>query len=508
MVSAGTKRPTHRILLLEKDAEDAERVESALREAGLSFLSKRVDTRDAFVRELSTFTPDAVLSDYALSGWSALDALRRVEEAGRHVAFILVTRPQSEAIAVECLKAGADDYVSKSDLSRLPSVLRDAVHKKEAERERAASQGALQRTEERFRILTQYASDLICLLDGEGRFLYASPSFEEHLGHPPAELVGTRADALVHPEDLEKIRTAMQADAQAVEGRPAQFRCRRRDGEWRIVEAVGEKVPGRNGGSEGAVVVARDVTERARLEEELHEAQRMEAIRRLAGGIAHDFNNLLTAIKGHTEIVLDILVEGDPLRPNLEEVKRAADRAAALTRQLVAFSRRQVVSFEEVDVNAIVSRMQRTIRRLLGDGIELRTALAPDLDRVRADPHQIEQVIQNLVTNAREAMPQGGTLRIETANADLDAKEARRHVGVIAGAYVVIAVQDTGRGIDAGTRSTIFEPFFTTKSLGEGNGLGLSVVYGIVKQSGGAIGVEGEPGEGTTFRIYLPRVTE
>ena len=248
--------------------------------------------------------------------------------------------------------------------------------------------------------------------------------------------------------------------------------------------------------------------ERKNLEEQLVQAQKLEAVGRLAGGIAHDFNNLLTAIIGYAQLALGRLQPDDPLRRRVEEIKKAGDRAASLTRQLLAFSRKQVMQPKVIDLNSVVAELERMLVRMIGEDIEMRTMLQPDLGNVKADPGQMEQVIMNLVLNARDAMPAGGKLTIETANGYLDETYAQQHVAVLPGAYVMLAVSDNGAGIDEETQQHIFEPFFTTKEVGKGTGLGLSTAYGIVKQSGGNIWVYSEPGKGTTFKIYLPRVDE
>ena len=265
----------------------------------------------------------------------------------------------------------------------------------------------------------------------------------------------------------------------------------------------------------GVVELARDISQKktaaqemSSLQEQLRQAQKMEAIGRLAGGVAHDFNNLLTVIQVNTEISLRELRKDDPLRSKLEEVRNATERAANLTRQLLAFSRRQVLNLKVFDLNFILTDLEKMLHRIIGEEVELVTAFADDLGRVKADPGEIEQVIINLAVNAKDAMPHGGILTIETANAELDKEYARTHVSILPGSYVMVSITDTGGGMTKEIQEQIFDPFFTTKEKGKGTGLGLSTVYGIIKQSGGDIQVYSEPGKGTTFKLYLPRVDE
>ncbi|HXJ78794.1 MAG TPA: PAS domain S-box protein [Candidatus Methylomirabilis sp.] len=375
------------------------------------------------------------------------------------------------------------------------------------DRKRAVA--ALQASETRFRALIENSMDLIAIFDADGRLSYASPSAQRILGYESGSLVGKVGLDYVHPEDAARVREAF---GQAVASRDTtaireHFRFRHADGSWRTFEAVVSNlldIPA----VRGVVVNCRDVTEQRSLEAQFRQAQRLEAVGRLAGGVAHDFNNILTAITGYSELLLGDLVPDDPKRGDVEEIRAAAQRAAALTRQLLAFSRRQVLQVKVLDLNTVVRTLERMLRRLMGEDVRLELALSADLGAVRADPAQIEQVIMNLAVNARDAMPAGGRLTIETSNVVLDESHARVHAGAEPGRYVMLAITDTGIGMDEETRSHIFEPFFTTKGPSQGTGLGLATVYGIVKQSGGNVWVYSEPGGGATFRLYIPRVDE
>jgi signal transduction histidine kinase/CheY-like chemotaxis protein len=276
----------------------------------------------------------------------------------------------------------------------------------------------------------------------------------------------------------------------------------------RLGERVGNQIAGAIANAQLYAERKRAEDEKAALQEQLRQSQKMEAVGRLAGGIAHDFSNLLTVIKGFSQLSRIELKEGSPLRGNIDEIQNAAERAASLTRQLLAFSRRQVMEMKVLDLNALLRDLDKMLRRVIGEDVDLVTLLAEDLGRVKADPGQIEQVIMNLAVNARDAMPNGGKLTIETANVDLDESYARSHAEVKPGRYVMFSVSDTGVGMTPEVKERIFEPFFTTKEVGKGTGLGLSTAYGIVKQSDGNIWVYSEPEKGTTFKIYLTRVEE
>lgn len=374
--------------------------------------------------------------------------------------------------------------------------------------ERKEADEALRQSEKRFRALIENSSDAISLIDGEGKVLFSSHATSPILGYELKDRIGRDIFELLHPDDRGVALAAFSRLLASPRNKTSvQVRYRHKQGHWRWLEALGNNLL-EEPGVRAIVVNYRDITERKQLEEQLFQSQKMEAVGRLAGGVAHDFNNLLTAILGYSEIVIDKLPSASQLRRNVVEIKRAAERAASLTRQLLAFSRMQVMSPQVLDLNSVIAELTRMLRRLIGEDIDLITVPAKWLGRVKADPTQIEQVIMNLALNARDAMPHGGKLIIETSNATLDATVGGGQMKVEPGPYVLLSVKDTGCGMDKETRARVFEPFFTTKEKGKGTGLGLATVYGIVKQSGGYIWVESEKDQGATFKIYLPVVEE
>jgi len=368
------------------------------------------------------------------------------------------------------------------------------------------------RADQRFRALVESAPHGI-FVQAEGRFFFVNAAACRLFGvADAAELIGEPVLDAFAPEDRDRVRERIRRlneERQPVES--VEESIVRRDGERVPLEV--SAVPIEYRGARGALVFAVDLSERrrseqerARLEAQFRQAQKMEAVGRLAGGVAHDFNNLLTVILGYADEAVARLAAADPARADLLEIRRAGESAAALTRQLLAFSRQQVLAPAILDLNAVLAPLEGMLARLLGADVEVRLRLAPSLGRVEADANQLEQVVMNLAVNARDAMPDGGRLTIETADVELDDAYAEQHVGVEPGPYVMLAISDDGCGMDAATRERLFEPFFTTKEGGRGTGLGLATVYGIVKQSGGHIWIYSEPGQGTTFRVYLPRV--
>ena len=366
--------------------------------------------------------------------------------------------------------------------------------------DRARAEAALHEREELYRLITDSSTDLIAVLDFHGRTVYASPSARVMMGYAPDDLSGVDAFTFIHPEDAPASGEAFQ---RAIRGETVTFahRARHSNGEWRWLDGWGKMISYQ--GAPHLLAVSRDVTERKRLEEQFRQAQKMEAVGQLAGGVAHDFNNLLTVINGYADIVLGQLATDDGTRELLGELKSAGDRAAQLTRQLLAFSRKQALHPRSVDVNALIQESSRLVRPLLGDEIELTVSTEADPPTIFVDPGHFEHALINLVTNARDAMGRAGRLTISTSNVELDDAFTSLHHGLVPGRYVKVTVEDTGEGMDETTKAHIFEPFFTTKERGEGTGLGLSIVYGFIKQSGGHIEALSEPGHGTTFCLYL-----
>jgi PAS domain S-box-containing protein len=330
---------------------------------------------------------------------------------------------------------------------------------------------------------------------------------ERLFGYSAEEVIGQPTSSntpLDWPDELRAMKRVRNGEYVA----PFETVQRRKDGKEIHVSVSVSPIRERDGRIVGASAISRDISERKRLEQQVRQSQKMEAIGQLAGGVAHDFNNLLTIISGYSEMLLIRLPTNDPGRDLLHEIHKAGERAASLTRQLLAFSRKQIVEPKVLNLNALVSDMEKMLGRMIGEDVTLTTKLAPGLGSVKADPGQIEQVLMNLAVNARDAMPQGGKLTIETANVELDHSDAAQHPEIQPGPYVMLAVTDTGCGMSQEVQARVFEPFFTTKESGKGTGLGLATVYGIVKQSGGYVYVYSEPGHGTTFKVYLPLVKE
>jgi two-component system cell cycle sensor histidine kinase/response regulator CckA len=431
--------------------------------------------------------------DIARLEQEARDALKG---SGKWSARLSLKRPDASVIPVELTVAAMPD-------GGTAWVCRDLSRSERAEKARSEA-------ETKYRMLVEQVNAItyIAEIGINGKWYYVSPQIEAILGYTADEWLAIAHDWAdkINPLDLPAVVAAEEASEKGVPFQ-AEFRVKRKDGRevWLNDNAVIVHGSDSHPLMEGIMV---DITERKQLETQLQQSRKMEAVGRLAGGIAHDFNNLLTIITGYTELALSRRNVPSELHSDIERIENAAERAAALVRQLLAFSRRQVMQPKTLDLNKITLNLDALLRRLMDERIEMLTRIQEKLGKVKADPAQIEQVVMNLVVNARDAMPDGGRLIIETSNVDLDSNYADEHVTVKPGPYVMLAVSDTGVGMDRETVAHIFEPFYTTKESGQGTGLGLSTVYGIVKQSGGYIWVYSEPGKGSTFKVYLPRVDE
>jgi PAS domain S-box-containing protein len=616
-----------RILILEDVPMDAELVEYELERARIPFIARRVDTREAFLSELEAFLPDVILSDYTLPRFDGMAALSLARERAPTTPFLIVTGSVNEETAVGCMKAGATDYLLKSNLARIGPAIEGALARVSARTEKAKAQEALSRSEAnlraifnnslqafvlidpdgtiqalnstavewstrllgrplkegskiaefvpeaeasfraalagetrnlercfhdtdgserwfetthapvvdeageiigvclnardistrkqaerarleseaRYRDLFDNASDLVCVTDPDGVFLYVNRAWHDAIGLPDAELRQRRFRDVLNPDSRERyaevvgrvlagetvthVELVLVTAADAAITVEGNLSCTLDDGRAPLVRGI-----------------YRDVTERKRVEEQLRQAERMQAAGRLAGGMAHEVNNMMTGVLGFSEFLLRSFPEDDPRRGEVQEIIRAGSRASDVTRQLLAFTRQQLLHPELLDLNVVVSGVEKMLRRSLGEDHVLALKLASDIGPIRADRGQLEQVLINLILNARDAMHERGRVTIRTAGATLDEVYAQAHtgVGIPAGEYVCLSVTDTGIGMDPSIQARIFEPFFTTKPVGQGTGLGLSTVYGIVKQSDGFVWCYSEPGQGTTFKIYLP----
>jgi PAS domain S-box-containing protein len=454
----------------------------------------------AAAEERSVWTPD-VLDDprIDLPAW----AVDRVHAGGFRSVLAVPLRAGERVIGVLNLADAAGRTYTEDELALLAAFAGQGA----VALENSALYREIRDARDFLQSITENSPDAIITTDDRGRLTYFSRGAEAMFGYRAEEMIGT-AVADIYPGGLEEARAVKRRLAQEGQLRNYEAGLLTKDGRRAEVSASISLLRDTTGHVVGTLGVLKDIGERRHLEEQLRQSQKMEAVGRLAGGIAHDFNNLLTVIAGRAQLILARLRPEEPIHRDATLVRTTADRAAALTQQLLAFSRKQVLQPQVLNLNGVVTAMEPMLGRLIGEDIDLAVIPAEGLGRVKADPGQIEQVIVNLVVNSRDAMPQGGRLTIETANVELDAAYASRHVSVPPGPYIMLAVSDTGDGMDEQTRSRVFEPFFTTKGPGKGTGLGLATVYGIVTQSGGDIQLYSEPGRGTTFKIYLPRVAE
>ena len=504
-----------RLLLVEDSDDDALLLVRELTRAGYDPSWTRVHSAATLEAALGTGDWDLIISDFSLPGFTGLDALHLVRACTQETPFIFVSGTIGEDVAVDAMRAGAQDYVTKGNLARLGSAiareLRDVAERKRAAAVLRAAQDHAGSLEARLRHVLESIPDVLYSVDPALTVChYMSPACFTAFGYRPEQFLSNPRlwGERVLEEDRAAVRARRERVLQLRRAERLEYRVRHQDGTIRWLEDEIVPVMDAGGAVERLDGVARDITERHRLEIRLVQTTKMEAVGRLAGGIAHDFNNILTAVLAHSEFLAEAMSAGDPRKDDVEEIRRCASRAAALTQQLLAFSRKQVLQPKVIALNEVVRGVEKLLRRLIGEDIALKVRLAPDLWTIQADPGQLEQVLVNLAVNARDAMPTGGALTIETANSGPPLSETAEQSAPGPTEYVVLTVLDTGVGMDPETKAHIFEPFFTTKDVGQGTGMGLATVYGIVKQSGGLITVDSTCGKGATFRIYFPRASK
>jgi PAS domain S-box-containing protein len=487
-----------RALILEDEPADAELVLRELsrnRDVTAEVVASEAATRAALARA----SWDLILADWSMPGFGALAALDIVRELGLDIPVIIVSGSITEEAAVLAMRAGAHDFVRKDRLSRLAPAVDRELREAETRAARRRAEAELLAASGRYRDLFDSSPLPMWVYDTETlRFLAVNRAAQRRYGYSHEEFLALSLTDLRPASDHARLRE----DVARRDDTPKVWRHLTKFGEPLAVEITAHDLAFE--GKRARLVLANDVTDRQRLEDQLRQSQKLEAVGRLAGGIAHDFNNILSVVLSYSESLLDTTAPGEA-RDDIEQIRAAGQRGAALTRQLLMFNRQQLVEPRVLDLNDILGSMTRMLQRLLRANIELSVRRDRALGAINADHGSIEQVVMNLVVNAGDAMPDGGRLEIATANVALDQRYADAHPGVVPGRYILLEVSDTGTGMDRGTLARIFEPFFTTKERGRGTGLGLSVVFGIVQQSGGHVWVDSEPGRGTRFRVYLPR---
>jgi two-component system, cell cycle sensor histidine kinase and response regulator CckA len=493
------------ILMVEDSPLDAELIERALRRSGVNAQIRRASSGPDCIAALRSGRPDIVICDHNLPQFEGRDALRIVRGLADPPPFILITGSLDEETAVEYMKAGAADYILKDRLTRVGEAVKTAIERDLDRRAKADAERARREAEQRLGLLVRATNDAVWELDLVQWTLNVNEEFLTLIGHTPQRgpLTLDAWHERIHPDDRERVRTGLDSVlASRTSFWTDEYRLRRSDGSYARV--MDRALVMRTAAHEPMRVVGAlvDVTDRQRLHEQLLQSQKLEALGRLAGGVAHDFNNVLTGILASAHLLdASLRLRGED-REEIEEIRRGVDRAASLTAQLLAFSKKRMITLRNVDVNEIVRGIVGMLQRVIGEDVRLQLTLADGVQPVRADAGQLEQILVNLAVNARDAMPDGGVLAVETAFVETDHPDGDLQPGP----YVSITIADSGHGMDADTVEHIFEPFFTTKEAGRGTGLGLSTVYGIVRQHGGRVDVRSAPGSGTTFSILLPRV--
>jgi PAS domain S-box-containing protein len=490
-----------RLLIVEDSTDDAELLLLEVRRGGFDPGHLRVDTPEDMEAALDSQEWDLVLADYSMPRFSGTQALAIVRGRGLDLPFIFVSGTIGEDTAVAAMKAGAQDYLTKNSLKRLVPAIERELREAGIRRERARAEAKLRQLQQ----AVEQSASLIVITDAEGSIEYVNPRFLAVTGYSADEVVGRKPSLWRSGATPEAEYAALWRSIRAGEDWRGEFTNRRKDGGLISVFATISPIRDAGGQITHFIAIEEDITQQKQMEEQLRRAQKMEAIGQLTGGLAHDFNNLLTVVIGSLDLLEQRLESGSEARDLAQTALGASLRGADLTRQLLAFARRQSLDPQVCDLNVLVAGMMDLLRRTLGEQIQIAVVPAADLWPALADPTQVESALANLAINARDAMPEGGMLTIETANRHVDALDAAANVEAQPGAYVMLAVSDTGTGMPPEIVARVFEPFFTTKPQGKGTGLGLSMVYGFVKQSRGHVRIDSTVGLGTSIGLYLPK---
>jgi signal transduction histidine kinase len=484
------------VLVVDDDAQMLKTIKDILRLRGYTAVIAATGREALEVTREMRDAPAVALVDLQLPDMDGIELIGRLREIAALTEVVILTGNASIDSAVRALRENSNDYLLKPVQ---PELLVGTIERASERWQRRRAEVGMRESEERLRLIFDHVSDALFIADDSGRIIDANPAACA-LSSQSLEQIQALTMAQVLPESSQQ-RGADHSFASPPDRSALAFRPQGQS-DHRVLDVRSAAfAPG------VLVYTVRDLTRQRKLEDQLVQAQKMEAVGQLAGGVAHDFNNLLTVIMSYSSMLLADMGANDAVRGDIQEISDAAGRAAALTRQLLAFSRKQVLQMRAVNVNAVVTDVEKMLRRLIGEDILLTTHLDPDLALIKADPGQLEQVLINLAVNARDAMPGGGDLTITTDNAELSDEHEERHLGAAAGNYVMLAVTDSGSGMTKEVQQRLFEPFYTTKGPGKGTGLGLATVHGIVKQSGGDVYVYSELGHGTTFKVYFPRLT-
>jgi two-component system, cell cycle sensor histidine kinase and response regulator CckA len=493
-----------KVLVVEDSEADAELMLHELTKAGYKPTARRVDNAAGMESALRQDDWDLIISDYVLPQFSGIEALKILQRRNLDIPFIIVSGKIGEEVAVEALKAGADDYLLKDRLARLPAAVERELHEAAQRRKRREADEALRDSEERYRRLVESSPEATCIC-AAGHFVYVNPACVKLFSaKSPIDLIGKPFVDQVDPNYRDLVGEYLRQAAAGSDGPMLEHRIQRFDNTTVLVEMVARSISYHR--EQAVQIICRDITARKFMDEQLSHGERMDAISRMAGGVANDFNNLLAVITGYAGLIRSSLKPDDALIEDVEQISRSADRAYALTQELMALSRKQALRLSPMNLNTLLTKNEGLIQRVLGEKIELHINLSPDLGLIHGDNAQMENMIMNLSVRARDSMPNGGRLVFQTRNLTQDDKKGLPLNELRAGDFICLLVADNGAGIPEEAQAHVFEPFYSDNTARAGNGLALATVYATVKQHGGHISYNSQEGSGSTFRIYLPRL--